>query len=106
MLKSPWIRPLARPPVRSLLVVVVLLSLGLVAVTLLNYYTAVHMAEETLRNQGMSITLDLAAEAWSRNAWESPALQALVAEQHRRENAFLFVIFFGGGGFFFPKNTS
>jgi cell division protein FtsX len=52
-----------RPPVRSLLVTVILLSLGLVIVTLVNYYTAVRVADETLRNQGVSIGLELAAEA-------------------------------------------
>jgi hypothetical protein len=38
-----------RPPVRSLLVTVILLSLGLAIVTLVNYRTAVQTAEETLR---------------------------------------------------------
>jgi two-component system sensor histidine kinase HydH len=75
-----------------LLVVVFLLSLGLIAVTLLNYRTAVRVAEETLRNQGVSIGLELAAEARGRSAWEGPALQELVAEQHRREVAFFAVI--------------
>ena len=80
------------PPVRSLLVTVVLLSLGLVAVTLVNYRTAVRIAEETLRNQGVGISLELAAEARSRGGRDAPALQALVAEQHRREVAFLAIM--------------
>ena len=79
------------PPVRSLLVVVVLLSLGLIAVTLLNYRTAVRVAEETLRNQGVGIGLELAAEARARGARDTEALQALVGEQRRREVAFLAV---------------
>ncbi len=81
-----------RPPLRSLLVTVVLLSLGLVFVTILNYRTAVRVADETLRNQGVSIGLELAAEARGRRAWEGPALQELVGEQHQREVAFLAII--------------
>lgn len=81
-----------RPPVRSLVVTVILLSLGLLVVTAVNYRTAVQVAEETLRNQGVSIGLALAAEARARGAWEGQALQALAAEQHRREVAFLAVM--------------
>jgi two-component system, NtrC family, sensor histidine kinase HydH len=81
-----------RPPVRSLLVTVALLSLGLVFVTAVNYRTAVRVADETLQNQGMSIGLELAAEARARDAWEGPALQTLVAEQHRRDVAFLAIM--------------
>jgi two-component system sensor histidine kinase HydH len=92
MLDSPRKTPRHRLPVGSLLVVVLLLSLGLVAVTLLNYRTAVRVAEETLRNQGVSISLELAAEARARSAWEGPALQELVTEQHRREVAFVAII--------------
>ena len=55
-----------RPSIRSLLAVVILLSLGLVFVTLVNYRTAVRVAKETLRNQGVSIDLELAAEARAR----------------------------------------
>ncbi len=92
MLISRRNRPRHGPPVRSLLAVVLLLSLGLIAVTLLNYRTAVRVAEETLRNQGVSIGLELAAEARGRSAWEGPALQELVTEQHRREVAFVAII--------------
>ncbi len=92
MLNSPRKRPRYGPPVRSLLVVVLLLSLGLVAVTLLNYRTAARVAEETLRNQGVSIGLELAAEARARSAWEGPAMEGLVTEQRRREVAFLAII--------------
>jgi len=80
------------PPVRSLLVTVVLLSLGLFFVTAVNYRTAVRVADETLQNQGVSIGLELAAEARTRDAWEGPALQALVAEQRRRDVAFLTIV--------------
>jgi len=80
------------PPVRSLLVTVVLLSLGLIFVTAVNYRTAVRVADETLQNQGVSIGLELAAEARTRDAWEGPALQALVAEQRRRDVAFLTIV--------------
>ncbi|MBI4573988.1 MAG: histidine kinase [candidate division NC10 bacterium] len=92
MLNLPRKTPRHGPPVRSLLVVVLLLSLGLMAVTLLNYRTAVRVAEETLRNQGVSIGLELAAEARARGAWEGPALQQLLAEQRRREVAFLAIL--------------
>ena len=92
MRDSPRRTPQGLPPVRSLLAVVILLSLGLVAVTLLNYRTAIRVAEETLRNQGVSIGLELAAEARARNAWEGPALEDLVTEQHRREVAFVAII--------------
>ena len=71
---------------------VILLSLGLVVVTVVNYRTAVQVADETLRNQGVSIGLELAAEARARGAWEGPALQALAAEQHRRDVAFLAIM--------------
>ena len=81
-----------RPSIRSLLAVVILLSLGLVFVTLVNYRTAVRVAKETLRNQGVSIDLELAAEARARSAWDGPALQEFVAEQHRREVAFVAII--------------
>ena len=81
-----------RPPVRTLLVTVFLLSLGLVAVTVLNYNTAVRMADETLRNQGVALSLELAAEARSRGGRDAAALQALVGEQHRREVAFLAIM--------------
>jgi two-component system sensor histidine kinase HydH len=65
------------------------LSLGLVVVTLLNYRTAVRVAEETLRNQGVGISLELAAEARHESAGDRGSLQALVQEQRRREVAFL-----------------
>ena len=81
-----------RPPVRSLLVTVVLLSLGLVFVTVVNYRTAVRVAEETLRNEGVGISLELAAEARSRGERDAAALQALVDQQHRREVAFLAIM--------------
>jgi len=81
-----------RPPVWSLLATVVVLSLGLIAVTLLNYRTAVRVADETLRNRGVSIGLELAAEARSRGDRDAAALQGLVGEQHRREVAFLAVM--------------
>lgn len=81
-----------RPPVRSLLVTVAMLSLGLVFVTVVNYRTALQTAEETLRNQGVGLSLELAAEARSRGERDAAALQALVAEQHRREVAFLAIM--------------
>ncbi len=92
MVSSPRRTPQGLPPVRSLLAVVILLSLGLVVVTLLNYRTAVRVAEETLRNQGVSIGLELAAEARARSAWEGPALEGLMSERRRREVAFLAII--------------
>jgi two-component system sensor histidine kinase HydH len=61
-------------------------------VTLLNYRTAIRVAEETLRNQGVSIGLELAAEARARSAWEGLALQELVTALHRREVAYIAVI--------------
>ena len=70
----------------------VLLSLGLVFVTIVNYRTAVRVAEETLRNQGVGLSLELAAEARSLRSQGAPALQALVEGQHRREVAFLAIM--------------
>jgi len=81
-----------RPPVRSLLATVLLLSLGLIAVSLLNYRTAIRVAEETLRNQGVGISLELAAEARSRGERDAAALQTLVGETHRPELAFLAIM--------------
>ncbi len=92
MQESPRKTLRGRPPVRSLLAAVILLSLGLVAVTLLNYRTAVRTADETLQNQGVSIGLELAAEARARSAWEGPALQELVTALHRREVAYIAII--------------
>ena len=89
---SPLKSPSKRLPIRSLLVAVLLLALGLVGVTLLNYRTAVRVAEETLRNQGVGIGLELAAEARARGARDTEALQALVGEQRRREVAFLAIV--------------
>ena len=81
-----------RPPIRGLVAAVLLLSLALATVTLMNYRTAVRVAEETLRNRGVSIGLQLAAEAWSRGARDAAGLQAMAAEQHEREVAFWAVI--------------
>jgi two-component system sensor histidine kinase HydH len=69
-----------------------LLSVGVCAVTLVNYRTAVTVAEETLRNQGVGIGLELAAAAWGKGARGAAELQALLAEQRPREVAFLTVI--------------
>jgi len=73
-------------------VTVLLLSLGLVSVTLVNYRTAVRVAEETLRNEGVGISLELAAEARNRGERDAAQLQALVDEQRRREVAFLAIM--------------
>lgn len=81
-----------RLPVRGLVAAILLLSVGLSAVTLLNYRTAVRTAEETLQNQGVGIGLELAAEAWARGARASSGLQALLGGQGRREVAFLAII--------------
>lgn len=86
---TPGRRPV---PIRGLLAVVFVLSLGLIAITLLNYRTAVRVAQETLRNQGVGIGLALAAEARARRARDGPALQVLAAEQHQREIAFLAIL--------------
>ena len=85
-----------RLPIQGLLLAVAALSLGIVVVTLLNYRTAVRVAEETLQNQGVGIGLELAAEARARSAWEGPTLQDLVTALHRREVAFVAVIDRGG----------
>jgi two-component system, NtrC family, sensor histidine kinase HydH len=69
-----------------------MLSLGLVFVTVVNYRTALQTAEETLRNRGVGLSLELAAEARSRGERDAAALQALVEEQHRREVAFLAIM--------------
>jgi two-component system sensor histidine kinase HydH len=78
-----------RWPMRILLAALALLSVSLIAVTLLNYRTAAQLAEQTLQNSGLSVALELAAEARARSARDTDALQALVAEQHRREVAYL-----------------
>jgi two-component system sensor histidine kinase HydH len=75
-----------------LLVTVILLSLGLVTVTVVNYRTAVQVADETLRNEGVGISLELAAEARSRREQDAAQLQMLVEEQHRRDVAFLAIL--------------
>ena len=78
-----------RWPMWTLLATLALLSVSLLAVTLLNYRTAVQLAEQTLQNSGLTIALELAAEARTQGARDAAALQALVAEQHRREVAYL-----------------
>lgn len=78
-----------RRPMWTLLATLALLSVGLLAVTLLNYRTAAQLAEQTLQNSGLRVALELAADARARGARDAAALQALVAEQHRREVAYL-----------------
>jgi two-component system, NtrC family, sensor histidine kinase HydH len=87
-----WRTEQRQPPVRSLLLTVLLLSLGLLAVTGLNYRTAVRVADETLRNQGVALSLELSAEARSQGERDAAAFQALIGAQHRREVAFLAVM--------------
>ena len=82
----------SRLPIHGLLIVVSLLSIGLLGITFLNYRTAYRVAEETLRNQGIAIGLELAAEARGRGATEAEALQALLSEQQKREVAFLAIV--------------
>jgi len=81
-----------RWPMRILLAALALLSVSLIAVTLLNYRTAAQLAEQTLQNSGLRLALELAAEARARSARETDALQALVADQHRREVAYLAIV--------------
>ena len=76
--------------------IVILLSLGLVTVTVVNYRTAVRVADETLRNEGVGISLELAAEARSRGERDAAQLQTLVDEQRRRQVAFLAIMDRGG----------
>ena len=79
-------------PIRGLLVVVFLLSLGLLGITLLNYRTALRVAEETLQNQGVTIGLAVASQARGRDARDQHALQTLLSEQQQRDVAYLAVI--------------
>ena len=78
-----------RWPIRILLATLALLSVGLIAVTLLNYRTIGQLAEQALQNSGLGIAMEVAAEARARGARDAAALQALVAGQHRREIAYL-----------------
>ena len=78
-----------RWPVRILLATLALLSVGLIAVTLLNYDTTAQLAEQALQNSGLGMALEVAAEARAQGARDAAALQALVAGQHRREIAYL-----------------
>ena len=75
--------------IRVLLATLALLSVGLIAVTLLNYDTTARLAEQALQNSGLGIAMEVAAEARDRGARDAAVLQALVAGQHRREIAFL-----------------
>ena len=88
----PMEKPRRQPPIRSLLVTVFLLSLGLVAVTVVNYRTAVRVAEETLRNQGVNLSLQLAAEARTLRSQDATGLQELVGAQRQRDVAFLAIM--------------
>lgn len=78
-----------RWPIRILLGTLAVISAGLIAVTLLNYFTTSQLAEQALQNTGLGMALEVAAEARARGARDAAALQALVAGQHRREIAFL-----------------
>jgi two-component system sensor histidine kinase HydH len=66
-----------------------MLSVGLIAVTILNYRTTAQLAEQTLQNSGLGIAMEMAAEARALSARDAAMLQTLVAGQHRREIAFL-----------------
>jgi two-component system, NtrC family, sensor histidine kinase HydH len=78
-----------RWPIRILLGTLAVISAGLIAVTLLNYHTTSRLAEQALQNTGLSMALEVAAEARALGARDAAALQALVAGQHRREIAYL-----------------
>jgi len=78
-----------RWPIRILLATLALLSVGLIAVTLLNYDTTAQLAEQALQNTGLGMALEVAAESRAQGARDAAALQALVAGQHRREIAYL-----------------
>jgi two-component system, NtrC family, sensor histidine kinase HydH len=78
-----------RWPIRILLGTLAVISAGLIAVTLLNYHTTSRLAEQALQNTGLSMALEVAAEARALGARDAAALQALVARQHRREIAYL-----------------
>ena len=79
----------SRWPIRILLATLALLSVGLIAVTLVNYRTTAQLAEQALQNTGLGMALEVAAEARALSARDAAMLQALVAGQHRREIAFL-----------------
>jgi two-component system sensor histidine kinase HydH len=81
-----------RRPIAILLTSLAVLSVGLLAVTLLNYRSAVQLAEQSLQNSGQRAALEIAAEARARNARDAEALQVLVMEQHRREVAYLAIM--------------
>ena len=78
-----------RWPIRILLGTLAVISAGLIAVSLLNYYTTSKLAEQALQNTGLSMALEVAAEARALGARDAAALQTLVAGQHRREIAYL-----------------
>jgi len=78
-----------RWPIRILLGTLAVISAGLIAGTLLNYYTTSQLAEQALQNTGLGMALEVAAEARALGARDAAALQALVAGQHRREIAYL-----------------
>ena len=81
-----------RRPTRILLAALALLSIGLIAVTLLNFRTAAQLAEQTLQNSGLRIALELAADARAGGARDADALQALLATQRRREVAYFAIV--------------
>jgi hypothetical protein len=59
------------------------LGLGVIILILLNYRTAVRVAEEALRNQGVGIGLELAPGARGRGARDREAVKALISERRR-----------------------
>jgi uncharacterized membrane protein YdfJ with MMPL/SSD domain len=65
-----------RWPIRILLATLALLSVGLIAVTLLNYDTTAQLAEQALQNSGLSMALEVAAEARVLSARDAAMLQA------------------------------
>ncbi len=78
-----------RWPTRILLGTLALLSVCLIAVTLLNYRTTAQLAEQSLQNSGLKVALEVASEVRARGTRDTVTLQAVVAGQHRREIAFL-----------------
>ncbi len=81
-----------RWPIRILLGTLALVSIGLIAVTLLNYNTTSRLAEQGLQNNGMTLALEIASEARARGARDAGTLQTILERQHRREVAFLVVV--------------
>jgi two-component system, NtrC family, sensor histidine kinase HydH len=83
------LRRVEHRPIALLLAPVALLSLVLIALTVLNYRTATRLAEQSLQSTGLGVAVDMSAQARTEGARDAATLQRLVVGEQRRDVAYL-----------------